>query len=241
MLHTNPQSARPIVRDQYEFKIFPSYAGSMKRLFDVVLSLLLLPMIVPIVAILYVLVRRDGGAGFFGHARVGKDGKVFKCWKIRSMVPDAQERLEHLLATDPAARAEWERDRKLRNDPRVTRFGNFLRKSSLDELPQIWNVLRGEMSLIGPRPVTASELDRYGAQAWVYEALRPGVTGLRIRRFAPHPSGRCSCAATLSRQQSWLGSNPLRGFSTHNINTKKKGCLVGQPFFFVFGGMASNE
>lgn len=178
MLHTNPQSARPIVRDQYEFKIFPSYAGSMKRLFDVVLSLLLLPMIVPIVAILYVLVRRDGGAGFFGHARVGKDGKVFKCWKIRSMVPDAQERLEHLLATDPAARAEWERDRKLRNDPRVTRFGNFLRKSSLDELPQIWNVLRGEMSLIGPRPVTASELDRYGAQAWVYEALRPGVTGL---------------------------------------------------------------
>ena len=178
MLHTNPQSARPIVRDQYEFKIFPSYAGSMKRLFDVVLSLLLLPMIVPIVAILYVLVRRDGGAGFFGHARVGKDGKVFKCWKIRSMVPDAQERLEHLLATDPAARAEWERDRKLRNDPRVTRFGNFLRKSSLDELPQIWNVLRGEMSLIGPRPVTTSELDRYGAQAWVYEALRPGVTGL---------------------------------------------------------------
>ncbi len=94
------------------------------------------------------------------------------------MVTDAQERLDALLESDPNARAEWDRDRKLRNDPRVTRIGNFLRKSSLDELPQIFNVLKGEMSLVGPRPVTESELERYGTQQGVYLAMRPGVTGL---------------------------------------------------------------
>ncbi|MBE9637055.1 sugar transferase [Salipiger mangrovisoli] len=154
------------------------YDRAPKRLLDVVLALTMLPMILPIVALLYVVVRLDGGAGFFGHPRVGRNGETFRCWKLRTMVPDAQERLEHLLATDPIARAEWDKDRKLRNDPRVTRFGDFLRRSSLDELPQIWNVLKGEMSLIGPRPVTLDELDRYGGHKWVYLSLRPGVTGL---------------------------------------------------------------
>ncbi|AJE47784.1 sugar transferase [Celeribacter indicus] len=142
------------------------------------MSLLLLPILAPVIAALYLAARLEGGPGFFGHARVGRDGRSFTCWKIRTMVVDAQERLDHLLSSDPVARAEWERDRKLRNDPRITPLGDFLRKTSLDELPQIWNVLRGEMSLIGPRPVTESELERYGAQAWVYIALRPGVTGL---------------------------------------------------------------
>ncbi|APZ52870.1 sugar transferase [Salipiger abyssi] len=154
------------------------YHGFAKRPFDLFLAALMLPILVPVIALLYVAVRLEGGPGFFGHHRVGRNGQVFRCWKIRTMVPDAKERLEHLLANDPQARAEWESDRKLRNDPRVTRLGAFLRKSSLDELPQIWNVLKGEMSLIGPRPVTAPELERYGGHKWIYQSMRPGITGL---------------------------------------------------------------
>lgn len=155
-----------------------SYRDGLKRPVDIGLALLLLPIIVFIVAAFYIPVRREGGPAFFGHPRVGRDGVIFRCWKIRTMVPDAQARLEELLASDPVARAEWERDRKLRNDPRITRLGGFLRRTSIDELPQIWNVLRGEMSLIGPRPVTADELVRYEPHSSAYLAMRPGVTGL---------------------------------------------------------------
>ncbi|MCA0994797.1 sugar transferase [Alloyangia pacifica] len=154
------------------------YQDITKRILDVVLSLLMLPIIIPVIAVLYVMVRLDGGPGFYGHSRVGRNGRTFQCWKVRTMVQDSQERLEHLLATDPEAREEWKKDRKLRNDPRVTRFGAFMRSSSLDELPQIWNVLKGEMSLIGPRPITSSELHYYGGHQWVYLSMRPGVTGL---------------------------------------------------------------
>jgi Undecaprenyl-phosphate galactose phosphotransferase WbaP len=154
------------------------YRGGAKRVVDLILSVLMLPILLPVIGILYIVVRVDGGPGFFGHRRVGRNGKTFRCWKVRTMVTDAQERLEELLKNDPEARAEWERDRKLRNDPRVTRLGNFLRKTSLDELPQIWNVLKGEMSLIGPRPVTEPELDMYGGKKWAYLAVRPGITGL---------------------------------------------------------------
>ncbi|MEL6640097.1 MAG: sugar transferase [Pseudomonadota bacterium] len=154
------------------------YSSTPKRIFDVLISVLLLPILLPIIGILYVIVRSSGGPGFFGHTRIGRDGVEFKCWKVRTMVTDAQERLDVLLASDPAALVEWERDRKLRNDPRLTRLGEFLRKSSLDELPQIFNVMKGEMSLVGPRPVTAPELEKYGARKSVYLAMRPGVTGL---------------------------------------------------------------
>lgn len=154
------------------------YRGMSKRLFDLIVCMVLLPIIAPFIALIYALVRLDGGPGFFKHTRVGRGGKVFECWKIRTMVTDAQNQLETLLAHDPNARAEWNRDHKLRDDPRITKIGAFLRKSSLDELPQILNVLRGEMSLIGPRPITAEELERYGARKWAYLALRPGVTGL---------------------------------------------------------------
>lgn len=154
------------------------YEGAMKRVADIVLAILILPMILPIIAIFYILIRQDGGPGFYGHERVGREGKTFKCWKLRSMVPDAKAALEKHLAENPEAAAEWERDFKLRDDPRITTLGNFLRKSSLDELPQIWNVLKGEMSLVGPRPVTEKELDRYGVDKWAYLMLRPGVTGL---------------------------------------------------------------
>ena len=159
---------------------FPAfrYDGFAKRGLDLVLALLLLSTLGPIILILCLIVRLDGGPGLFGHPRIGRDGRSFRCWKIRTMVPNAGERLEQLLASDPKAREEWERDHKLRDDPRVTRLGNFLRETSLDELPQIWNVLTGEMSLIGPRPVTETELERYGSYRPDYLSLRPGVTGL---------------------------------------------------------------
>ncbi len=130
-------------------------------------------------AILALLVRADGGPALFAHRRIGRGGSAFGCLKFRSMVPDAEARLGALLARDPEARAEWEATRKLKRDPRVTRIGAFLRKTSLDELPQLINVLRGEMSLVGPRPVTAIELDTYyGAAAGHYQSVRPGITGL---------------------------------------------------------------
>ena len=154
------------------------YATHLKRPLDVVMALIMLPVLVPVIALLWLMVRRDGGNGFFGHTRVGRDGKSFKCWKMRSMEVDAEAKLACYLRANPKAAAEWARDHKLVNDPRITRIGAFLRKSSLDELPQIWNVLKGEMSFVGPRPVVAEELARYGASDWAYLQTRPGITGL---------------------------------------------------------------
>jgi exopolysaccharide production protein ExoY len=154
------------------------YGLAIKRPLDFVLAILMLPVLVPVVMALWLIVRRDGGSGFFGHERVGRDGKTFRCWKMRSMEVDAEAKLASFLATNPEAAAEWARDHKLDADPRVTKIGRFLRRSSLDELPQIWNVLRGEMSFVGPRPVVADELARYGASKWVYLQGRPGITGL---------------------------------------------------------------
>lgn len=148
-----------------------------KRIMDIVLVCVALPIILPVVAALWLLVRRDGGPGFFGHTRVGLGGKPFKCWKIRTMVVDAQAKLEEYLAENPEAAKEWELDQKLTNDPRVTRFGNFLRETSLDELPQVWNILRGDMSLVGPRPVTRDEVRRYGWNRTAYLSMKPGLTG----------------------------------------------------------------
>ena len=110
--------------------------------------------------------------------RVGKDGKEFPCYKFRSMCVDAKEKLEELLKNDPEARAEWERDFKLKHDPRITKSGAFLRKTSLDELPQIFNVLKGEMSLVGPRPIIKAEMERYGNYINDYLMVKPGITGM---------------------------------------------------------------
>jgi lipopolysaccharide/colanic/teichoic acid biosynthesis glycosyltransferase len=153
---------------------------ALKRLIDLVgAGSLLLVLAVPL-CVIALLVRADGGPALFAHRRVGRSGRAFGCLKFRTMVPDAERRLAALLAADPAARAEWEATRKLRNDPRVTWIGRFLRASSLDELPQLLNVLRGEMSLVGPRPVLASELaSHYGPMATErYQSVRPGITGL---------------------------------------------------------------
>ncbi len=150
----------------------------IKRSFDLVASAVLLLLLAPLLLGVAWLVSRDGGPATFGHIRIGRRGKPFRCLKFRSMVIDAQARLADLLARDPDARAEWERDFKLKNDPRVTALGAFIRKTSLDELPQLINVLRGDMSLVGPRPVVADEVERYGDDKVFYLMARPGITGL---------------------------------------------------------------
>ncbi|SLN53384.1 Undecaprenyl phosphate N,N'-diacetylbacillosamine 1-phosphate transferase [Roseivivax jejudonensis] len=149
-----------------------------KRGFDLSVALLLLPMLAPIILVLYLATRAGGGPGFFGHARIGRHGRAFRCWKIRTMVPDAEAVLAAHLAADPAAAREWAASFKLAADPRITRLGRILRETSLDELPQIVNVLRGEMSFVGPRPVTAVEMARYRGYEWCYLSGRPGITGL---------------------------------------------------------------
>jgi exopolysaccharide production protein ExoY len=122
--------------------------------------------------------RKDGRPILFGHYRVGRNGQLFRCFKFRTMVRDAQAVLERLLRDDPVARAQWEREQKLDDDPRVTPIGHLLRRTSLDELPQLFNVLRGEMALVGPRPITVPELERYGVARWHYLNVMPGMTGL---------------------------------------------------------------
>ena len=150
-----------------------------KRVFDLALGLAVLPVIAVMVGLLYLVVRAvDGHPVFFSQMRVGRGGVMFRCWKLRTMTPDAEARLENILARDPEAAREWRETQKLQNDPRVTRLGRILRKTSLDELPQLYNVLRGEMSLVGPRPIVRDEISRYGEDFDFYSAVRPGVTGL---------------------------------------------------------------
>ena len=152
----------------------------VKTAFDYILTLVGAVFISPLlVYIAYRIKKEDPGPVFFAHTRIGKDGKHFPCYKFRSMVVNSQEMLQKYLAENPAAREEWERDFKLKDDPRVTPTGKFLRSTSLDELPQIFNVLRGEMSLVGPRPVIQEELDKYyGETAKLYCTVKPGITGL---------------------------------------------------------------
>ncbi|MEM5454150.1 sugar transferase [Paraburkholderia phytofirmans] len=157
----------------------PSRKGDFtKRTFDILGASVLLLVLLPIFLVIACVVLSDGGSAFFGHPRVGRGGRSFRCLKFRSMVPKADVVLAELLATDANAREEWNRDFKLKNDVRITTVGRFLRKTSLDELPQLWNVLRGDMSLVGPRPIITKELERYGSDAHYYLSVRPGVTGL---------------------------------------------------------------
>ncbi|CAI0839094.1 MULTISPECIES: undecaprenyl-phosphate galactose phosphotransferase WbaP [Serratia] len=150
----------------------------LKRTFDIIGSVSIILLLSPILAILAYLVSKDGGKAIYGHERVGRDGNKFKCLKFRSMVMNSQEVLKQLLENDPEARAEWDKDFKLKNDPRITRVGKFIRKTSLDELPQLFNVLKGEMSLVGPRPVIEKELERYAGDVDYYLMAKPGMTGL---------------------------------------------------------------
>ena len=153
---------------------------AIKRLFDIVVSLLLLPFLAVPMAVIVILILIDSkGAAVFAQERVGRRGRSFKCLKFRTMYIDAEERLRGLLLADPRARSEWEQNWKLNVDPRVTAVGRFLRTTSLDELPQVFNVLKGDMSLVGPRPVTKEEIDRYYRDAAeLCFCVRPGITGL---------------------------------------------------------------
>jgi lipopolysaccharide/colanic/teichoic acid biosynthesis glycosyltransferase len=148
------------------------------RLNQAAAMLLLLALSPLLVLVAFLIWRRDSAPVLFAHYRVGVNGKLFRCMKFRTMLRDSEQVLSDLLAKDPQARAEWERDQKLSSDPRITGIGHFLRRSSLDELPQLINVLRGEMSLVGPRPITVGELTRYGKVRWHYLSVRPGITGL---------------------------------------------------------------
>jgi lipopolysaccharide/colanic/teichoic acid biosynthesis glycosyltransferase len=146
-----------------------------KRALDIVLVLMALPFVVPLMAVLMVLVMTDGGRPFYSQDRVGLGGRIYRIWKLRSMVMDADQKLEAHLAADPAARAEWDEMQKLRDDPRITPVGRLIRKSSMDELPQLFNVLMGDMSLVGPRPMMPDQRALYPGRA--YYDLRPGITG----------------------------------------------------------------
>jgi lipopolysaccharide/colanic/teichoic acid biosynthesis glycosyltransferase len=152
------------------------YRDVFKRAFDILFVVFSAILVLPVVLILAILVMMDGGSPFYIQSRVGRDGKLFSMLKLRSMVRDADRKLADYLASNPEAAREWETTQKLRRDPRVTFVGSVIRRTSLDELPQFWNVLVGDMSVVGPRPMMPSQRELYPGQA--YYALRPGVTGL---------------------------------------------------------------
>jgi lipopolysaccharide/colanic/teichoic acid biosynthesis glycosyltransferase len=175
MSHVTEAAAEPVGAAYGSSRGGGLYARVLKRWLDVALVLAAAPLALPLVLALAFLVRRDGGPAFFLQERVGRGGRVFRILKLRSMVVDAEARLAAHLDADPALRAEWAANQKLRNDPRITAVGRFLRRSSLDELPQLWNVLRGEMSVVGPRPMLPEQRGLYPGRA--YFRMRPGITG----------------------------------------------------------------
>ena len=146
-----------------------------KRTLDIVLVLISAPLVLLLLLPMIALIAMDGGRPFYSQMRVGVNGSSYRMWKLRSMVENAEEKLSVYLAENPEAKAEWDRDQKLKNDPRITRVGKIIRKTSLDELPQLWNVLKGEMSIVGPRPMMINQRRMYPGKH--YYALRPGITG----------------------------------------------------------------
>ncbi|MFM2356474.1 MAG: hypothetical protein RLZZ528_2210 [Pseudomonadota bacterium] len=158
----------------------PLYPVAGKRALDLAMLLTALPVLLAAVAVIALALRLAGGKVFYAQWRVGRNGRLFRCWKFRTMVDDAEVALQQILATDPVRAAEWARFQKLSGDPRITAVGRFLRRTSLDELPQFWNVLRGEMSLVGPRPFTPEQAPLYlgGRRDVAYYRMRPGITGL---------------------------------------------------------------
>lgn len=153
-----------------------TYRNTFKRIMDVALVLIGAVPALTIILVFAMLVALDGKSPFYMQKRIGRNGRVFRMWKLRSMVLNADKALADHLETDPAARVEWDRFQKLSHDPRITKIGRLIRKTSIDELPQLWNVLRGDMSLVGPRPMMPCQQGIYPGTA--YYALRPGITGL---------------------------------------------------------------
>lgn len=171
---TNPMMTKATVRPSLYSKIG-------KRSLDIVITISAMMFLSPLILFCLAITALDGKAPIFGHRRIGVNGQEFKCWKIRSMVADAETRLQAYLDQNPEAQKEWNATRKLSYDPRITPFGQFIRKTSIDELPQLWNVLIGQMSIVGPRPVVQDELDQMYARGLgrsSYLEMRPGITGL---------------------------------------------------------------
>ncbi len=177
-----PAAATPAVAVRPERKTraqVPANYFAMKRCTDLLVLTLFAPFYLPLMLALGMVVKAtSAGPVFYGQRRVGYRGRYFKAWKFRTMVPNADQILEQYLDANPEMRDEWERDHKLRKDPRITSIGRVLRKTSLDELPQLWNVFVGQMSLIGPRPIVSEEIDKYGDVFDDYKQVLPGITGL---------------------------------------------------------------
>jgi Undecaprenyl-phosphate galactose phosphotransferase WbaP len=151
----------------------------VKRVMDILLVILAIPILVPALFIVGLIVKLTSpGPAFFSHRRICRDGAFFSMWKFRTMCVNSSDVLEQYLSKHPKARAEWAKSHKLRHDPRITPVGLFLRRFSLDELPQVWNVLRGQMSLVGPRPIVAAEVEKYADSFEYYCRVKPGITGL---------------------------------------------------------------
>jgi lipopolysaccharide/colanic/teichoic acid biosynthesis glycosyltransferase len=191
--------------------------------FDVLLVVLMAPVALPLILLLLIVVGRDGHSPLYRQHRVGRGGRIYSMLKIRTMVPDAETRLAAHLESDPEARQEWDSLQKLRRDPRVTRFGQFLRKSSLDELPQLWNVLKGDMSLVGPRPMMPDQAPLYPGEA--YYRLRPGITGF----WQISDRNNSTFAARAVHDTAYAGRVSLRTdlgvlFSTVGVVVRGTGC-----------------
>jgi exopolysaccharide production protein ExoY len=181
LLHPHPIARHPAAHapPRSERRARVREPGALpKRLLDILGSLTLGLVLSPVLLVVGLALLRDRGPIIYSHSRTGRHGRSFGCLKFRTMVPNAEQVLRDLLEQDPQLQREWMRDHKLRNDPRITTVGRFLRRTSLDELPQLWNVLKGEMSLVGPRPVVREEWQRYGRRLDTYLAAKPGVTGL---------------------------------------------------------------
>lgn len=177
-INSDKASSVSVVLDHAQSQTFSfsAYRLIFKRFFETILILAALPIVLPVIFLCAIAVMSDGHSPFYVQKRVGRNGDIIRMWKLRTMVPNAHEKLKQYLRQRPEARAEWDRDQKLRYDPRVTGVGRFLRKTSLDELPQLWNVLNGTMSLVGPRPMMVEQAEMYFGKA--YYRLRPGITGM---------------------------------------------------------------
>lgn len=189
---------------------FGVYCNYGKLVLDGFLVLLSLPVTLPVILICSFALWLEGGRPFYTQPRLGRNGRVFRILKLRTMVRDADQKLQHILATDPAMRQEWDETQKLKNDPRITPVGRLMRAASLDELPQLWNVLKGDMSLVGPRPMMPDQLSLYGNPR-AYFALRPGITG--IWQVSVRNEGSFASRAEADRcylaQRSFLGDLKL--------------------------------
>ena len=192
--------------EQLDLPVVSLSSGFAKRSFDIIGALSIAIICSPIILTIAVTIRLSGRPVLFSHQRVGKNRKMFPCHKFRSMIPDAEQVLQELLRSSPEILREWRESHKLRDDPRITKFGSFLRRSSMDELPQLWNVLKGDMSLVGPRPIVEDELERYGNKAMFYMSVKPGMTGLWqiLGRSNVTYSRRVSLDTRYVRKQSFL-------------------------------------